>query len=226
MFYTGADDDLSAMEYRKALAERLGCLATNVHLPVRCPCEELIESEEEFLRHCLCCPRGQFTAHTGASYTSRHDAVKEAALVAIPRKYGIPCTVEPETYASYYSDNDPHRRRPDVEYHTSKHIAIDLSIVYPYEGKKPGTRAAEQAQAKWTAHHRAVEAAEHIFIPFVIETTGYLDPEAFKLIKALASQIHMWQKRAFTNEITRAISVALTRQKVRAITAASERYRR
>ena len=77
--------------------------------------------------------------------------------------------------------------------------------------------------------HRAVEAVEHIFIPFVIETTGYLDQEAFKLIKALAlaSQIHIWQKRDdFTNEIRRALSVALTRQKVRAITVASEIYRR
>ena len=79
---------------------------------------------------------------------------------------------------------------------------IDLSIVYPYEDKEPDTRAAEQAHAKWNAHHRAVEAVEHIFIPVVIETTGcMMDQEAFKLI-------------------------ALTRQKVRAITVASQMYKR
>ena len=55
--------------------------------------------------------------------------------------------------------------------------AVDLSIVYPYEDKDPGTRAAEQAQSKWNAHHQGVEAAEHIFVPFVMETTGYLDLE-------------------------------------------------
>lgn len=74
-----------------------------------------------------------------------------------------------------------------VEYHTAKHIAIDLSIVYPYDDKAPGTKSAEQAQAKWKAHHRAIEAAEHIFVPFIMETTAYLDQQAFTLIRALSS---------------------------------------
>ena len=97
-------------------------------------------SDADFIRHTLACPQGLFTAKTGSSYKSRHDYVKHHTLLRVPRAYGIACTDEPDTYSDYYDENTT-RRKPDVEYHLTPHLTVDLSIVYPSEDHDPGHNA-------------------------------------------------------------------------------------
>ena len=223
MHYTGREYDLTPAEYKKALCCRLGVLHCAVAYPVLCGCETYMFNDAEFIEHALACPRGQMTAGTGSSYLTRHDAVKNDALVLIPRAYGIVCTPEPVTYSAYYSD-DTQKRRPDVEYHLCKHVAIDLSIVHPGAGE-PGQRAQAAATRKVKAHSKAVEQVGHIFVPFILETDGYLHADAFELIRTLANQLQPWMKHFFIYDIMRALSVSLERQKMMSVSAAVTKHR-
>ena len=225
MFYTGRETDLSPAEYKRSLCTRLGCLDCVVEYPRSCECGKVITADAQFIEHSLACPKGQFTSGTGASYTSRHEAIKHQALVLVPRMYGIQCTEEPDTYSEYY-DNDTQKSRPDVEYHTPKHIAIDLSIVYRAPDKRQGDRAQAVANAKFKAHSEAVKKRQHLFAPFIMETDGYLHSDAIGVLRFLRSQLHTWQRPFFHCDILRALSVNLERQKNIAVEAAIAKQRR
>ena len=222
MSYTGAEDELTPNEYKRALCIRLGTLHCAREYPLRCDCDAWILDDASFIEHALSCQTGKMTSGTGVSYTSRHDGVKNEALVAVPRAYGIVATPEPDTYNMYYED-DTERRRPDVEYHCYKHLAIDLSIVKP--GDTPGDRAQEIANVKVKAHRKAVEKVGHVFAPFIIETTGYLHPDALEVINILGNQLHSWMKPFFRMSMLRSLSVSLQRHKTMAITVALQKYR-
>ena len=220
MSYTGRKDDLPREACRYCLAERLGCLPTDLLYPVACDCEPglLISDDEEFIKHTHCCPRGRFTAGTGAGYTRRHDTVKHRALLRLPRTYGIPCTDEPRMYEHFYEDGSA--GRPDVLYHTARSIAIDLSIVCQHE--EPGQHAHVVAQQKIRRHQKAVEAAGHIFVPFIVETTGWLHSTASELIHSLAVHcVDPWLQRQFIYDMHRTLSVSLAEQKAEALAAAT-----
>ena len=226
LFYTGRSDDLTPPVYKIALCARLGMLHEKVTYPITCECGIVIENDTEFIKHTLCCSQGKFTAKTGANYIRRHDTVKNEALVAIPRMYGIPCTPEPDIYGMYYNPDLDTKRRPDVEYHTvARHLAIDLSIVYPEEEAIEGNRARAKANEKVKAHSKAVEAVGHIFAPFIMETTGYLHPDAIQVIKFLKNQLQPWLRPFFHRDIMRALSMSLTKQKVEAIVQAVQKQR-
>ena len=225
MFYTGRETDLSPAEYKRALCSRLGCLDCTMDYPRSCDCGAIIQSDASFIEHSLSCPKGQFTSGTGISYSSRHDAIKHQALVLVPRMYGIQCTEEPDTYSGYYQD-DTTKSKPDVEYHTPKHIAIDLSIVYRPPNRRPGDRAKEVANTKVRAHDQAVTKRGHLFAPFIIETDGYMHTDAIEVLRFLRNQLHSWQRPFFNSDILRALSVNLERQKSLAIEAAIQKQRR
>ena len=225
MFYTGRTDDLIPPVYKIALCNKLGLLHETVNYPISCECAIMIESDAGFIKHTLCCSKGKFTSKTGASYVRRHDAVKNEALVAVPRMYGIPCTPEPTIYGMYYDPDTDSKRKPDVEYHTlSRHLAIDLSIIYPDE-EAPGNKAMQKANEKMRSHKKAVEKVGHIFAPFIMETTGYLHQDAVEVIRFLEHQIQPWLRPFFRRDLMRALSVSLARQKVEAVVQALQKQR-
>ena len=127
-----------------------------------------------------------------------------------------------ESYSQYYND-DTEKRRPDVEYHLFKHVAVDLSIVKPDD--EPGSKAQTVANKKVSAHKAAVEAMGHIFVPVIIETTGYVHADTLELINVLANHLHPWMKPFFRRDMFRALSVSLQRQKTLAVTVAAHKHR-
>ena len=223
MYFTGGEGDLNPSEYRAALCHRMGILHDRLQWPVTCECGFHITDDQTFISHTLSCPKGQMTANTGVSYSTRHNLVRDKALVAVPRAYGIDCTSEPIFYRLCYQDDDGTNRRPDVTYGTFPQVAVDLSIVYP-DGT-PGKAAATMASRKELKHKQAVEQFGHRFAPFVMETTGYLHHNAVELISALAAHLPPWMAPFFRHEMMRTLSVCLQRQKTLAIKMAVNKYR-
>ena len=76
------------------------------------------------------------------------------------------------------------------------------------------------------SHHAAVKKAGHEFSPFVMETSGYVDAHASKVIQVLANALHPWQRPFFRAEFYRSLSVNLMRQKIRAVEAAVQKHRK
>ena len=223
MYFTGKEGDLTAPEYRAALCHRMGILDERPQWPVTCDCGTHIADDDTFISHTLSCPKGQMTANTGVSYSTRHNLIRDNALVAVPRAYGITCTSEPVFYRFMYEDDESNSRRPDVTYRTWPPVAIDLSIVYP--GETPGTKAADMAARKEYKHKQAVEKFGHRFAPFVMETTGYLHHNALEMISVLAAHLPPWMAPFFRHEMMRTLSVTLQRQKTLAIKMAVHKYR-
>ena len=232
MYYTGKETDLNTAEYATAMCIHLGCYDCGVPFPLVCGCGALtghIENNHQFIEHALSCPKGMFTAGTGVSRQTRHDAVKNNALVAVPISYNIPCTTEPTIYGMYYEksrDDVVSRQRPDVEYHLVKHLTIDLSVVHRPPTEEVGKRAQEMANIKVKNHQQAVKKAGHEFAPFIIETDGYLHSDAVLVIQVLARSLPPWQHSFFIRDMLRAISVNLMRQKVLAVTKAIMKIQR
>ena len=218
LFYSGREDDLNAREYKIALSMKIGCLPNPVSFPVHCQCSYMIRSSLEFIDHTMACPEGKLLKGSGVSYTTRHETIKRAALLQVPRSYGINCLAEPKTYQGFYSDG--RQGRPDVEYDTFPRIAIDLSIVHPTPGKPPGYNAHVKAQEKIRKHEEAVKAAGNVFAPFVLETSGFLHHAAIQTIKKLSRMLHRHQRHDFITEIKRSVSISLAREKIRALTTA------
>ena len=223
MYFTGAEGDLTPSEYRAALCHRMGILHEPTGWPVTCNCGVHIADDQTFITHTLSCPEGKMTSGTGASYSTRHNLVRDDALVAVPRAYGITCTPEPTMYRFHYQEEGGNNRRPDVTYGTFPHIAVDLSIVHPEE--VPGKAAVTMASRKEAKHKHAVEQFGHRFAPFVMETTGYLHHNALELISALAAHLRPWMVPFFRHEMMRALSVSLQRQKTLAIKMAVNKHR-
>ena len=178
--------------------------------------------DASFIDHALGCGSGQFLSSTGISYSSRHNAIKDEVLLRIPRRYGIPCVDEPRTYVNYYEDG--HAGRPDVEYSTHPHLAVDLSIVHTPEHSQVGVKARGKRQEKLRKHTAAVTAVGHYFSPFVIETSGHVDQGAIDIISTLSRQLLPWMRPFFNEDFKRALTVSLVRQKVSAVRAAIQKH--
>ena len=180
------------------------------------------QDDEDFIHHTLACPKGQFLKGTGVSFSSRHDRVIMDALVKIPRLYGIPVSSEPLFYCGY--NEDGRQGRPDVEYAVMPRIVVDLSIVSPDAKHPPGYNAHIKAEEKIKRHDAAVKAGGGVFVPFIMETNGYLHHAGTEVIKALARHVVPYQRPFFHADIRRAIAISLVREVIRGVTAALHKH--
>ena len=215
LFYTGREDDLTPKEYKIALSLRLGCLPSSVNLPVACRCQQVISSAAQMIHHAMACPEGKMLKDSGISFTSRHEVIKREALLKIPRMYGIGCVAEPKTFQSYYGSGK--RGRPDVQYESFPPIVIDLSVVHTSLDKQEGYSAQQKAQQKENKHGEAVRAGGATFVPFIMETEGLLHYGAVEVIKALSRQLAYHMRHSFINDMKRTLSVALAKEKMKAV---------
>jgi len=166
-------------------------------IPVKCDCGVNVMTSELLIEHALKCDKfGRYTR------THRHNIVRDT-IAAIARSYGITTTIEPKFY-SYETG----RCRPDITFHVMpKAIATDVSIVYPEI--EAGVAANRAAKAKTDLHTKPVEALEHVFIPFIMETFGYAHESCSKLTKALMAHIPRHRHAAFRFDMEHAASNAI-----------------
>ena len=215
---------LSPLQYRTALAVRCRLLPDNItqKLPqhYRCDCEKLLlcrnvsaedekiwkenNKQELLLEHVMNC-----TAIHKRSFTERHDGVKEA-LRYVANKYGIHVMVEP----SFYTYSNGQHNRPDLTFCVVNrpYVATDITVVGPTSNNNlvtMGQAAHTAAEAKRAKHAAAVNAMNHQFIPFALETTGHFDSGCFDLINALKNTIPFESRIDFVRDIKGAVSTAL-----------------
>ena len=147
----------------------LSCRSTSSHK------NRSFHSDAEIINHALHC-------YDCNDYhpASRHQHLK-IALANTMRKHGITLQLEPTIY---YSGYDQGNCRPDLTATNGvKHIATDITIVT--ERGTPGAAAAAAAEEKIRKHNDAVMQQHHVFIPFALESTGFLDASCFRFIRAV-----------------------------------------
>ena len=81
------------------------------------------------------------------------------------------------------------------------------------------------ANRKRKKHGDAVRHLGHVFAPFIIETNGYLESEAFEVINVLSRHVRPWLQPFFRHDMLRSLSVALQRQITLALNVARHKYR-
>jgi len=202
IFFSAATrySEMTHVHFRFAMCIHLRTLPRRIaqtSTPVKCDCGLNVTSSETLIEHALKCDKfGRYNR------THRHNLVRDT-IAAIARSYGISTTIEPRFY-----NYETGRCRPDITFHVMpKAIATDVSIVYPEI--EAGVAANRAAKAKIELHKRAVEAMEHSFIPFIMETYGYAHESCTQLAKALMAHIPRHRHAAFRFDMEHAASNAL-----------------
>ena len=188
--YSSQHVKLTPAEFRIALAARVGTIPRFAYdrSAIRCDCGELCRTARDIIAHASRCFQ-----LSGITEAVRHTWLKHG-LAHTARAYGIGSTNEPNFYV--YPDTYI-RHRPDTTFYTGdKFIAIDVTILSPAENRPPGTAARRAAEEKIREHKDATTAANHLFYPVAVETTGHIDKSCFDFFKQLAITLRKRHQRA------------------------------
>lgn len=216
-------EQLSPNEYRVALALRCDVIPDSLYNneTYRCECNTMIQSARDVISHALRCH-----LFSGITAGNRHQWLKQA-LGNVYRSWGGNISIEPGFYT--YENTDV-KHRPDITFYTnSKAVCTDLSIVSPdvdFDNARRGAAASRQAKAKSKHHQAAVSKMEHVFIPFVMETSGHFDRDCFKMITALSDIARGPRARhVFKRDLIGAASTSIAKFRSEAILKACLRIR-
>jgi hypothetical protein len=211
LFYQprSANEHLRPREFRIAMALRCRTLPTEIRNRIttyRCNCGTTTPTTEETIEHLYRCRHASLY-----TFTHRHTDVKYA-IARVLREHGIQTTIEPTFYR--YPDG---QRRPDLTAHANPPAAIDIVICY--QENQPGDRAAVHAQEKIRIHEAAVNAAQHNFFPFALETHGDVNEKAIKFIRHVSNNLQPHLHRHFERRMLQAVSSQLAKSRVQALLA-------
>nr|GEV21290.1 reverse transcriptase domain-containing protein [Tanacetum cinerariifolium] len=131
-------------------------------------------------------------------FECRHDMVTDV-LFDICRRAGI--SAKKEAHVNFLTDPSDGRstlRPADIlvfGWIKGKHACLDLTGVSPLIGLSSksftvGQAALKAASGKVTKHEKACIENQHVFIPFVFDTFGFLAPEAVGLLSRVQRVMH------------------------------------
>ena len=208
--HTSSHDQLSWKQYQIALALRCNVIPRFLHdgrRQIRCACGEFCRDQHEIIRHALRCD--QFSNITCAE---RHTTLKYALIHAVGC-YGIGAVREPNFYVYENSDQ---RKRPDITFWTQgKPLVTDVTIVTPTA--QPGDAAAAAADVKTKTHTAAANRHNHEFIPFAVETSGFLDKQCFNLFRRLTDNVPAYNRFRFSRDLHGAAVTAIAQFRAMAV---------
>ena len=209
---------LSSSEYTIAMAMRLGLIPRGLYpqpVVLTCPIftsKEPIDTPARLIAHAIKC-----YACSQISYVQRHDWLKHT-LTYVAMRYGITATVEPGYFN--YADNTDEKARPDIHFTSPRveggGVVTDVTVVAQQDGV-PGKAAAQKAINKRERHFVACKKMDCVFVPFVVESTGFFDSSCRRLARALLPMIHYAARRQFARELLGAAATSLARTRAMAL---------
>jgi hypothetical protein len=126
----------------------------------------------------------------------RHNAVVQC-LAHLVRRSGVAAHIEP-SINPWGVPYEGRNKRPDIiAIHQSGYLTIDVSITHPTSGgdllkaaTMPGAAAMARETAKRQTYANCPQTAVvgRAFVPFVLETSGRLGPEALRYLRELATR--------------------------------------
>ena len=173
--------------------------------------------------HHLCC-----NTHKRQEITLRHDSVVNALYLHSSHAGAAACK-EPQGLSS--EDG----RRPDLQIVLpGAHILTDVVVSHPLAPSYVSTAAAEHlaiaadaAKDKVTKYAEVASAQAAQFIPFSVESTGGIGPEAAHLIEllSLASRDYLTlpSHHPFSNSVFSSVAIAIQRGNALAVAAGYSR---
>jgi hypothetical protein len=166
------DGSLSPSTYVANLCYRLGILPGHLRVaPIYCSCNKFfgIGSDQEWCMHVMRCDKASRISHT-----HRHNLVRDA-LATTARSFGMTVSKEPTVYPY---DGGVHKR-PDLLFMVKPTpIVTDVTIVSAFDDE-PGAAARAAEAQKTLIHATACSRLEHQFVPFAMESSGFIGQEAF-----------------------------------------------
>nr|GEU73243.1 putative reverse transcriptase domain-containing protein [Tanacetum cinerariifolium] len=184
----GLDQHMSSVEYRTILKYRL--MIPLFLVDAICPIYRKA-CLDSFGQHAIYCKE-----LSGFKY--RHDMVRDV-LFDKCRHAKISTKKEaPVNFLTDPSDGRSTLRPADVLVFVwvgKKHACLDLIRVYPFMGLSSrgfttGQAALKVASCKVTKNEKACIKNQHVFIPFVFDTFGFLAPEAVELLSRVQQVMH------------------------------------
>lgn len=199
------DLQLTDTEYRLAMRNNLG-LDPGYAQPENCPNCSDQSSITDDPWHFLTC-----TKEMKQCVTMRHDAVVNALYRAV-LAVGGQAVREPTGFGRHL--------RPDMRIVLrGQHIITDVAVVHPItpstvkRGKGKLRVAKDMQQVKHRKYDQLAADQQAEFIPFVVETSGGMTPDAQRLLwiiaKAGEEQLGMWPKREVARQLTSAVAIAI-----------------
>jgi len=151
-------------------------------------------------------------------YNERHNYVRDA-LRSIARSYGIESTSEP----NFYTYESGQRCRPDITFNlpSRNKLTIDVTVVQPSSNRAVtalGEEAARAAAEKLAKHNAAVAAMNHEFVPFAVESHGFMDRGCFYAINKLKGYVAFESRFDFARDMKSAVSTALAKYRAEVLT--------
>ena len=168
---------------------------------------------EILLQHVMSCQEIQ-----KMHYNERHNYVRDA-LRSIARSYGIESTPEP----NFYTYESGQRCRPDITFNlpSRNKLTIDVTVVQPSSNRAVtalGEEAARAAAEKLAKHNAAVAAMNHEFVPFAVESHGFMDRGCFYAINKLKGYVAFESRFDFARDMKSAVSTALAKYRAEVLT--------
>lgn len=202
--------------------------------------------------HLNCACASEIAEAPGAQRHAIHNAMRHQTF-SLCKDYMAYAVEEPQGALLGLPDGSPDDRRPADVFVAfsykgiSRHYAIDISIVCPFDGAASGKltvadpndldkRANEAAERKKRKYSEACKAAGMTFVPFIIFSTGKIHKDALRFIDQLcdyASECKGVAKGILRGYFLKMISVQLVKRigytintRARAIFSRNYDYRR